>query len=167
VSGAPSREDDAEKYSFVRLVARLAAIGPSLKMMELAIGEDQHLNIDIPKTISYWRMLVDHAGVTEALLRHQYAGSGSEDDPYAISWIANDSRNPMEFSMTQKIFMTSVVGIATLIVSFTSSAYIGSVKKVEKYFAVGDEIATLGLSLFVLRFALVRCSGFEVCTQTS
>jgi hypothetical protein len=60
----------------------------------------------------------------------------------------------MRFSTFRKIFMTSVVGFATLVVSFTSSAYVGSIARVEEYFDINNEVATLGLSLFVLGFAL-------------
>jgi hypothetical protein len=109
---------------------------------------------NVPHSISHWRLLIDHSGITQHVLRYRYPGNGTEDDPYRVSWIADDPRNPMCFSTFRKIFMTSIVGFATLVVSFTSSAYVGSIGKVEEYFDINNEVATLGLSLFVLGFAL-------------
>jgi hypothetical protein len=109
---------------------------------------------NVPHSISHWRLLIDHSGITQHVLRHRYPGSGTEEDPYRVSWVADDPRNPMRFSTFRKIFMTSVVGFATLVVSFTSSAYVGSIARVEEYFDINNEVATLGLSLFVLGFAL-------------
>lgn len=43
---------------------------------------------------------------------------------------------------------------ATLAVAFVSSAYSGGVREIETEFHVGDEVVTLGISLFVLGFAI-------------
>lgn len=43
---------------------------------------------------------------------------------------------------------------ATLAVSFVSSAYSGGVKEIIETFNVGSEVVTLGVSLFVLGFAI-------------
>lgn len=51
-----------------------------------------------PKRISYWRKIVDQAGITVEVENHPYPGSGTEEDPYLISWIPNDPRNPMLFA---------------------------------------------------------------------
>lgn len=46
------------------------------------------------------------------------------------------------------------MAIATLAVSFCSSAYTGGLEQVIRGFNVSEEIVTLGVSLFVLGFAL-------------
>ena len=60
----------------------------------------------------------------------------------------------MLFRTTAKIGITSVLFIATLVVAVASSAYSGSIKQVFDPFSIGNEVATLGLSLYVIGFAL-------------
>ncbi|KAL2755437.1 hypothetical protein ACRALDRAFT_1064442 [Sodiomyces alcalophilus JCM 7366] len=104
--------------------------------------------------IPYWRLIVDHAGITPAVANHSYPGSGTPDDPYIIHWIPNDPRNPMEFSVARKWFMTMVQAIATLAVALLSSAYTGGMVGIIREFQIGQTVATLGVSLFVLGFAV-------------
>ncbi|OAQ58706.1 multidrug resistance protein [Pochonia chlamydosporia 170] len=108
----------------------------------------------LPSKIPYWRLVVDQAGVTHDVLHHAYPGSGSEADPYLVQWIPNDPRNPMGFSNTKKWFITITVAIATLAVSLVSSAYTGGIKQIIMQFHISQEVATLGVSLFVLGFAI-------------
>lgn len=104
--------------------------------------------------IPFWRLLIDQKGITKEVLNHQYDGSGTEDDPYVVSWLKNDPRNPMQFSMTRKATATFATAVATFVVSLTSSAYSGSLDKVIEEFHIGREVGTLGLSLFVFGFAV-------------
>lgn len=104
--------------------------------------------------IPYWRLIVDQAGVTPAVMNHNYPGSGTPDDPYIVHWIPDDPRNPMEFSVTRKWFMTLVMAIATLAVAVLSSAYTGGITEIIREFQIGQTVATLGVSLFVLGFAI-------------
>lgn len=113
-------------------------------------GDEPVLHNKIP----YWRLVLDQAGVTHDVLHHEYPGSGTEEDPYLIHWLPNDPRNPMGFSNTKKWFITIIVAIATLAVSLVSSAYTGGMKQIIIQFGVSQEIATLGVSLFVLGFAV-------------
>lgn len=107
-----------------------------------------------PRTIPYWRMVVDQGAITQDILDHDYAGSGTELDPYVVSWLPNDPRNPMRFRMFRKIAITLIVSNATLAVALASSAYSGAIAQVQTYFNIGNEVGILGLSLFVLGFAL-------------
>lgn len=106
------------------------------------------------RTISFWRQLVDQTAITPDILNHRYNGLGTEKDPYVVSWIPNDARHPMLFSMPKKLGITIIVSTATMTVAVGSSAYSGASKQVMEYFDVSQEIATLGLSLFVLGFTL-------------
>ncbi|KAL5334664.1 major facilitator superfamily domain-containing protein [Aspergillus crustosus] len=112
--------------------------------------------IEAPEShkIPFFRMIFDQGVVTQEVIDHKYAGSGTEEDPYAVVWIPNDPRNPMEFSETLKWFITAVAAIATLAVAMVSSAYTGGVAEIEVQFGIGSEVATLGVSLFVLGFAI-------------
>lgn len=104
--------------------------------------------------IPYWRLIVDQGVVTQEIIDYPYAGSGTEEDPYAVTWIPEtDPRNPMLFGPIMKWSVTLMVAIATLAVTLVSSAYTGGVLEMEQEFHVGQEVMTLGVSLFVLGFA--------------
>ncbi|KAH8426311.1 MFS transporter [Aspergillus melleus] len=108
----------------------------------------------VSRHIPYWRIVADQGAVTQDVIDHPYPGSGTEEDPYSITWIPDDPRNPMQFSPVKKWFITMMVAIATLAVALVSSAYTGGVAEIEKEFGIGSEVATLGVSLFVLGFAV-------------
>lgn len=97
--------------------------------------------------------MVDQGVITHDVLDYRYPGSGTEEDPFLITWIPDDPRDPMGFSLTMKIGITVTVSVATLAIAVAASAHVGSIKQVMDYFDIGNEVATLGLSLFVLGFA--------------
>ncbi|BDD62996.1 hypothetical protein MPDQ_002398 [Monascus purpureus] len=110
----------------------------------------KHLRERIP----HWRLLLDHGVLTDEILNHAYSGSGTEEDPYAVTWIPNDPRNPMLWPKWQKWTYTLIMAVATMAVALVSSAYTGGVRQFMVQFDIGTEVATLGVSLFVLGFAL-------------
>lgn len=103
---------------------------------------------------SFFRSLIDQAGVTQAVLDHKYAGEGTSDSPYLVEFIPDDPRNPAIFPRSKKWLITLVQAGATLSVAFASSAYSGGVSDVIQSFRVSQEVAILGVSLFVLGFAV-------------
>lgn len=107
-----------------------------------------------PTRIPHFKMVMDQKVVTPEMINHNYPGSGTEEDPYIVSWIDDDPRNPMLFSKTKKWSITMVVAIATLAVAFVSSAYSGGAREILIEFRVSQEIVILGVSLFVLGFAI-------------
>lgn len=121
-----------------------------------------------PTKISYFRLVFDQGVVTQQILDYDYPGSGTEDDPYAVTWIPEDPRNAMNFSQVKKWTFTMLVAIATLAVALVSSAYTGGVEEIEMQFGIGSEVATLGVSLFVLGFAVsyLRTSQFQMVADT-
>lgn len=117
--------------------------------------ESQRNAIDGGATkVSYIRAMIDHTGITEAVLQHKYEGEGTKESPYLVEFLHNDSYNPMTFSRSRKWLITIVQAFATLSVSFASSAYSGGVFEVIRGFGVSQEVAILGVSLFVLGFAI-------------
>jgi MFS family permease len=104
--------------------------------------------------LSHWHVVFSQSLVTDAVLNHPYRGSGTQEDPYVVEFIPNDPRNPMGFSQWKKWFITIDVAIATLAVAFVSTAYTGSITQVIEEFGCSQEVATLGVSLFVLGFAV-------------
>ncbi|EED21472.1 MFS multidrug transporter, putative [Talaromyces stipitatus ATCC 10500] len=107
-----------------------------------------------PTRIPFWRKVIDQAGVTPEVANYTYPGSGTKEDPYIISWIPNDPRDPMRFSKTAKWGITMLVAVSTLAVALASSAYSGGILQTMLAFGISQEVATLGISLFVLGFAI-------------
>ena len=107
-----------------------------------------------PTRIPFFRQVFNKTGITPEVQKWDYAGSGTDEDPYMVTWIDGDPRNPMLYSGVVKWSVTMVVAIATLAVSFCASAFSGGAEEVVKFFDTSEEIFTLGLSLFVLGFAI-------------
>ncbi|KAJ5937316.1 hypothetical protein N7454_004971 [Penicillium verhagenii] len=107
-----------------------------------------------PQRIPYWRILTDQGVCTPEVIDFPYHGAGTEDKPYVVEWIPNDPRNPMEFSAGLKWTFTILVAFSTLAVSLSSSAYAGGINEVLTGLDIGEEVATLGVSLFVMGFAV-------------
>jgi multidrug resistance protein len=116
--------------------------------------EGQHFHFHRHHKVPFWRIVASQTLITDAVVNHPYKGSGTEDDPFIVEYIPNDPRNPMEFSEVKKWFITLTVAIATLAVAFVSSAYTGASLQIIESFNVSEEVFTLGVSLFVLGFAI-------------
>lgn len=107
-----------------------------------------------PERIPWFKMVSDQGVVTEDIINHHYEGAGTDEDPYIVDWIDDDPRNPMNFPQWVKWSLTQLVAIATLAVAFVSSAFSGGVKQIGAEFGASNELITLGISLFVLGFAI-------------
>ncbi|KAH7374174.1 major facilitator superfamily domain-containing protein [Cadophora sp. MPI-SDFR-AT-0126] len=106
------------------------------------------------KKVRHWRLVTSHSLVTDEVQRYDYLGAGTEDDPYRVEFITNDPRNPIGFPLWKKWLITVLVAVATLAVAFSSSAYTGSIPGLISEFDVSTELATLGITFFVLGFAI-------------
>jgi multidrug resistance protein len=131
------------------LSSTLLATNRKLDMKIRQVGE-----VVAPTKLTPWRTVFDQAGVTSEVLEFPYAGSGTESDPYVIQWIPNDPRNPMLWSRPRKWFITMMVSLTTLAVALLSSAYTGGIREIIQEFRISQTVATLGVSLFVLGFAI-------------
>lgn len=104
--------------------------------------------------VPHWRLVLSQTLLTDAVKNHKYKGSGTEDDPYIVEFIPNDPRNPMDWPNVKKWTIVMTVAFATLAVAFVSSAYSGATRQIIEEFQISQEVATLGISLFVLGFAV-------------
>lgn len=127
---------------------------PSEKLEQINIheGSERLESQGGPSSIPYFRFLFDQASLTHAILSWPYEGSGTVEDPYVVTWIDNDPRNPMLWSTTQKWSLTLMVAFVTLTVALVSSAYSGTVPEMAHDFDVSDEVVISGISLYVLGF---------------
>lgn len=86
---------------------------------------------------------------------HQpYDGRGTVSEPFIVEFLPDDPRNPMNFSMKKKSLITAINTMSVFAVTFTSSAYSGSSQAITAEFNVSTEVYALGISLFVLGFAV-------------
>lgn len=104
--------------------------------------------------LSHLRMVFDQARITPAVENWKYAGAGTEEEPFVVEWIENDPGNPLHWNNAKKWAVSLVMAFATLAVSFCSSAYSGGIREQMIEFNANLTIVTLGLSLFVLGFAV-------------
>lgn len=104
--------------------------------------------------VSYFTHFLNQSGVTQAVIDHKYPGKGTSESPYVVDFLPDDSYNPFNFSERRKWMILIIQATATLAVSFASSAYSGGVREIIMDFGISQEVAILGVSLFVLGFAL-------------
>lgn len=104
--------------------------------------------------VSHLRLVFDPAGVTKETLQWRYPGSGTEEDPFAVDFTPCDPFNPQDFSIKKKWSITLLTAISTLAVAFVSSAFSGGLEYIVEEFSVSTEVSILGISLFVVGFAV-------------
>ncbi|TDZ23551.1 Efflux pump FUB11 [Colletotrichum sidae] len=103
---------------------------------------------------NYFHVLFDQAGVTEAVLERKYPGDGTNESPFVVDFLPVDAHNPQTFPKWKKWTYTILQAIATLAVAFVSTAYSGGIADIIRSFGVSTEIGILGVSLFVVGFAV-------------
>ena len=109
---------------------------------------------DVPARIPWHTMLTVQGVVTPEILAHEYEGAGTQEEPYLITFIDNDPRDPMQFPPWLRWTLCLVAGYVTFSGAFISSAYASGVREISKDLGGSAELATLGLSLFLIGFVL-------------
>lgn len=104
--------------------------------------------------ISHWDLIFRPGGVDESVVNHNYAGHGTPESPFVVDFLPDDARNPLMFPKWKKWTITMLVSMATFTIAIASSAYSGGITEIMKDFDVGTEVTLLGISLFVLGFAI-------------
>lgn len=108
----------------------------------------------ISSKTSFWRRIFNPGHVSKDALSQSYYGSGSDTDPFIVQWVLNDPCDPRSFSKAKKWSFTVLLSLATLSVALASSAYTGAVPQLCEEYGVSSTTAYLGVSLFVLCFAI-------------
>ncbi|KAF9767960.1 Efflux pump fub11 [Fusarium sp. DS 682] len=103
---------------------------------------------------SHLSLILDPVGVTDAVINYNYSGHGTADSPYLVEFLPNDHRNALNFSRSKKWLITILQAIATLAVTFASTTYSGGLASILMEFHVSTEVAILGISMFVVGFAI-------------
>ena len=132
-----------------------AAVAPANG--EKARKTERDLESNRPQTgLPFFKRVFDQAGVTQAVLEWRYHGQGTHESPYVVDFLPGDRdpSNPMRFRRRKKWMIAILQAVAALAVTFVSTAYSGGISEVLREFRVSTEIGILGISLFVLGFAL-------------
>lgn len=72
----------------------------------------------------------------------------------AVDWIEDDSHNPRNWSFGKKLFVTFQICLLTTAVYMGSAIYTAGIVDIESDFHVSQTSALVGLTLFVLGYAL-------------
>lgn len=88
---------------------------------------EKGFEVEAPKSIPHWRLIIDRARITQDVLIHRYEGKGTEDDPFIVTWIPQDPGNPMQFSAFKKWFVSGIAAVSMLSTAFNSSAFSGRI----------------------------------------
>lgn len=68
-----------------------------------------------PAPISHFKRVLDQGAVNSDIQNAHYPGSGTEQDPYIVTWLDNDPVNPMNYPDSKKWGITMLVALATLV----------------------------------------------------
>ena len=90
----------------------------------------------------------------ERIVEHEYQGKGTAEEPYLVIWLDGDAEDPFNKSSLEKWTLAVFVSVATLAVALASSIYSGCTAAIAADLGGSDTVITLGISLFVLGFAL-------------
>jgi MFS family permease len=124
---------------------------------ELAVFEEdipQRVKATNPQRMSRVRELLFRTHLHDDVHNQNYTGSGTGDNPYVIDYLQNDPLDAMTFSTGRKWAIAILQSMSTFVVTFSSSVYVSGIGGIERSFEVSGEVATLGLSLYVLGFAV-------------
>ena|SRR5438552_3238710 len=66
----------------------------------------------------------------------------------------DDPLNPLNWSIRKRVSATVLLSLTTFVVTFASSVFSSALRVVAVEFHVSNEVATLGISLFVAGFAV-------------
>ncbi|KAL7898793.1 major facilitator superfamily domain-containing protein [Trichoderma sp. SZMC 28014] len=83
-----------------------------------------------------------------------YSGDGTDSNPYIVEFQFDDPGNALNLSPAKKWFIIFIVSVSVFAVTLTSSAYSGSANEILKEFNCSSELFALGISLYVLGFAI-------------
>ena len=87
-------------------------------------------------------------------LRDTQTDKEKGEDKNLVEWSENDPHNPRNWSTPKKVFVTFQICLLTTSVYIGSAIYTAGVPGIQQKFHVSEVKALLGLTLFVLGYAL-------------
>jgi len=144
---SPSQDDPQDS-------AALATVASRISKTEGKLESELPSQVTLTENVKIWQLIYRTSIITPEVYSHRYLGRGTEADPYVVDFLPGDPLNPQNWATWRRWTFLSVVAISTLAVSFCTSAYLSALPQLREYFQVSDLVITLGLSLFILGFAL-------------
>jgi hypothetical protein len=77
------------------------------------------------RRLNYFRLIIDQGILTPEIEAWHYEGQGTSENPYIVTWIDSDPRDPHQWSSMYKWFVVIIMAFAALAVTFASSAFSG------------------------------------------
>ena len=88
-------------------------------------------------------------------IQTETSNSLSKEQLSLVTWdTPNDPENPMNWSKQRKWLVVVAASMTTFCVSFSSSIFSTAVSATAKEFQVGEEVMILGVSLYIVGFAI-------------
>lgn len=149
-------------FSTVRILNLYSSLPtPPIALVMAVVPEPVASDDDVPprvkdssRRMSWIRSLLLHTRLDDDVCNHNYAGNGTDDNPYIVDYLHNDRQDAMGFTKGRKWAIAVFQSLSTFSVTFASSVYASSIEEIKQRFDVSGSVATLGLSLFVLGFAV-------------
>lgn len=138
---------------FLPFATAALIMAPHLKSADSKGAIEEQLNAP-NRYMSWIRSLVFHTSFDDDVWHQNYTGHGTYEDPYVVDYLHNDRQDAMNFSKGRKWAISILQSLSTFALTFASSVYASGIQGVMQRFDVSAEVATLGLSLYVLGFAL-------------
>ncbi|CAG8926228.1 unnamed protein product [Penicillium salamii] len=104
--------------------------------------------------IPLYQLVLSQDTITDDVLRHHWEGSGTEEDPYLVEWLVEDSRDPHQMQGWLKMSITLLQAASFLSITFASSALSAANPQIREEFGASAELVVADTSLFVLAFAI-------------
>lgn len=104
--------------------------------------------------IPWFTRLTSQGHVTHDMLTADYGGSGTEYNPYLVTFLDDDPVNPLNFPAWRRWLLCVVAAFVTFTVAFNSSAYVSAVEGLSREFDCSPSTATLGVGVFLIGFVL-------------
>ncbi|KAH0833550.1 hypothetical protein AYO21_05228 [Fonsecaea monophora] len=123
-------------------------------LVPVAVDDDGPQRIKDSSPRMSWIQSLLRIRLDDDVCNQNYPGRGTDDDPYIIDFLQNDCQDAMNFTKGRKWAIAVLQSLSTFAVTFASSVYVSGIGGITQRFGVSREVATLGLSLFVLGFAL-------------
>ncbi|KAF7193788.1 Efflux pump FUB11 [Pseudocercospora fuligena] len=87
-------------------------------------------------------------------LTQTYPGNGTSQNPYIITYLPDDHQDAQNLSKARKWTIAISQAMTFFALTFGSSIYASGIQQIEQDFHTPNEVAILGLALYVLGFAL-------------
>lgn len=104
-----------------------------------------------------WSLIQRHDTHAHDMGHHHekdHADGTLPDDDLIVFQGPDDPLNPQRWSLRKRLTQTLLLGLSTLVVTFASSVFSSGTQAIAAEFNIGQTVATLSTSLFVLGYAV-------------